>query len=79
MFAYYYNNAGVAELADALDSKSSGLRPVSVRPRPPAYFFTFLLQFLSFLVIFLLKLVKTFVSSLYKDGGLIFMINYFKS
>ena len=72
-------NAGVAELADALDSKSSGLWPVSVRFRPPALFFLiFLLQFWSFLVTFLLKLIKSFVTSFYKLGGSIFMINYFK-
>ena len=29
-------NAGVMELADVLDSKSSGIKPVPVRPRPPA-------------------------------------------
>ena len=29
-------NAGVMELADVLDSKSSGSDTVSVRPRPPA-------------------------------------------
>lgn len=29
--------AGVAELADALDSKSSVLTDVPVRPRPPVY------------------------------------------
>ena len=30
------NNAGVMELADVLDSKSSGSDTVSVRPRSPA-------------------------------------------
>ena len=30
-------HAGVAELADALDSKSSALAGVSVRPRPPVF------------------------------------------
>jgi hypothetical protein len=32
------NNAGVAELADALDSKSSGRKAVWVRAPPPAHF-----------------------------------------
>lgn len=32
-----YHCAGVAELADALDSKSSVLTDVPVRPRPPVY------------------------------------------
>ncbi len=30
-----HNHAGVAELADALDSKSSAREGVPVRPRPP--------------------------------------------
>ena len=32
----FINDAGVAELADALDSKSSGVKPVRVRIPPPA-------------------------------------------
>ena len=31
------DHAGVAELADAPDSKSGGLRPLGVRVPPPAY------------------------------------------
>ena len=34
-----YNMAGVAELADALDSKSCAFTGVSVRPRPSASFY----------------------------------------
>ena len=36
MIQYHLLNAGVMELADVLDSKSSGSDTVSVRPRPPA-------------------------------------------
>ena len=36
MIQYHLLNAGVMELADVLDSKSSGSDTVSVRPRSPA-------------------------------------------
>ena len=36
MIQYRLSNAGVMELADVLDSKSSGSDTVSVRPRSPA-------------------------------------------
>ncbi len=37
VFSYLF--AGVAELADALDSKSSDLTIVPVRPRPPVFWY----------------------------------------
>ena len=37
IFSARIQDAEVVELVDALDSKSSGLRPVSVRVRPPAF------------------------------------------
>ena len=62
-----YNMAGVAELADALDSKSCAFTGVSVRPRPSASFY----NDISFGDLSCLVALRFFLYI--KNGGLVFI------